>query len=174
MAQFRVALADREWRLFRFMNRRLQSHALDVLMPAVTLLGSAGFCIALCLALALLGKGAVAIAGVRALVALTASHLVSHFVKAKIARLRPFLVWSEVRTVGRLWRDYSFPSGHTTAAVSVALSLAGSFTPWAPLLIPLAVLVGMSRVYLGVHYPSDVAAGMVVGSLGFVVSGLFF
>lgn len=58
---------------------------------------------------------------------------------------------------------FSFPSGHTAAAVAVAIACSGFGGPLAVLFGALAVLVGFSRVYLGAHYPLDVAAGAVIG-----------
>jgi undecaprenyl-diphosphatase len=58
---------------------------------------------------------------------------------------------------------FSFPSGHTTAAVAVAVALVGVPFGLAPAAGALAAGIGLSRVYLGAHYPLDVAAGAVVG-----------
>jgi undecaprenyl-diphosphatase len=57
---------------------------------------------------------------------------------------------------------FSFPSGHATAAMAVALAYAVVFPALAPLLIAVAEAVGFSRVRLGVHYPSDVLVGQVI------------
>ena len=65
---------------------------------------------------------------------------------------------------------YSFPSGHTLHAVCFTTLVVGEFPdPWALLLIPFSLLVAISRVTLGLHYPSDVLAG---GALGFALGGL--
>lgn len=60
----------------------------------------------------------------------------------------------------------SFPSGHTTTAfgfsVAFLLNTKKRWTGW--LVLAIAVLMGFSRLYVGVHYPSDVAAGLIVGS----------
>ncbi|HEX8848651.1 MAG TPA: phosphatase PAP2 family protein [Gemmatimonadaceae bacterium] len=98
--------------------------------------------------------------GIHALVALVASHLVVQAIKRTVGRPRPS------RHGGRSWMDepdrFSFPSGHSAAAMSVAAVFALAWPALAPLLLPIAVVVGFSRVRLGVHYPGDVLAGQVI------------
>ncbi|MGV2794782.1 phosphatase PAP2 family protein, partial [Clostridium perfringens] len=61
-------------------------------------------------------------------------------------------------------KDYSFPSGHTTAAFSVAIPFLFVAPGLAQILLPLASIGGLSRIYRGVHYPSDCRAGCFLGS----------
>jgi len=58
---------------------------------------------------------------------------------------------------------FSFPSGHTAAAFAVAVAFAGEPGGLGPLALLLATGIGLSRVYLGAHYPLDVAAGGMLG-----------
>ncbi len=60
---------------------------------------------------------------------------------------------------------FSFPSGHTAAAFVFATLIAAFFPMFAPAAYVLAVLIGLSRIMLGVHYPSDIAAGAALGVL---------
>jgi membrane-associated phospholipid phosphatase len=87
-------------------------------------------------------------------------------VKALAARRRPYLLFSEARIVG--WREpgASFPSGHTAQAFFLASLLAHHFHTnllLSALLYGLAALVGLSRLYVGAHYPRDVLGGMIAG-----------
>jgi undecaprenyl-diphosphatase len=66
---------------------------------------------------------------------------------------------------------FSFPSGHTAAAFVFAATVAACFPLWAPLALVLAAAIGLSRVLLGVHFPSDIVAGAVLG-VGCTVTAL--
>ncbi|MBN2530275.1 MAG: phosphatase PAP2 family protein [Deltaproteobacteria bacterium] len=73
-----------------------------------------------------------------------------------------------IHTPGRLPTSRSFPSGHTQTAVVTATYLSCLYPMLSPIFILLAVLVGISRIALGVHFPLDVLAGAVIGA-GFAV-----
>ncbi|MEU9171772.1 phosphatase PAP2 family protein [Streptomyces sp. NPDC048420] len=91
--------------------------------------------------------------------ALTAgAHLVSMGVKRVVRRPRPAHVEPLVRTAGR----HSFPSSHATSAAAAAVAYG---TLGASLIAPLAAAMCVSRLVVGVHYPSDVVAGAALGVL---------
>lgn len=78
-------------------------------------------------------------------------------------RERPFRSCADIRQHIEAPDVFSFPSGHTLHACSYALLLSAAFPPVWPLAWGFALLVGLGRVVLGVHYPSDVLAGALIG-----------
>jgi undecaprenyl-diphosphatase len=84
--------------------------------------------------------------------------------KTRLVRERPFISHAGILCGTTPLDRYSFPSGHTLHAVSFTI-LAGAHYPWLlPALVPLALVMAASRVVLGLHYPSDVAAGAIIGA----------
>jgi undecaprenyl-diphosphatase len=93
--------------------------------------------------------------------------LVYKVLKRAFVRERPFITHAAIDPAMPPLDRYSFPSGHTLHAVSFALQASMHFPQLAWVLIPLALTIAASRVVLGLHYPTDVLAGAVLGaSLG--------
>jgi membrane-associated phospholipid phosphatase len=102
----------------------------------------------------------------------TASMLVNGLGKSAVRRPRPLMsTVPRTRQLRRLPHSTSFPSGHAASAWAFAVASSSEFPTWRVGLFPLAGLVAVSRVYVGVHYPLDVIAGSVVGAVvGVLVS----
>jgi len=156
--------------LLAFIQRR--RNGADVVMRAITKLGNASIVIPITLAVAIWGSPKVKPAGIIAVWSLTLSHIVVQILKRSVSRRRPDLPAGLERLIVPEDR-FSFPSGHATAALSVALPLFPVLA-W-PLAMPVLLMgftVGISRCYLGVHYPGDVLVGWALaGSTVFGVSG---
>lgn len=89
--------------------------------------------------------------------------LVYKYLKTSLVRERPYISFSAIRCAAPALDRYSFPSGHTMHAVCFSLLLAGYMPHGASIVWTFTALVGISRVVLGLHYPSDVAAGALLG-----------
>jgi len=146
--------------------------ALNHVMRRITRLGDPAAVIGFGLVLAVAGSGEVRQAGFVALFALTLSHVLVQVLKRTITRPRPRLpvgVASLIQAPDR----FSFPSGHSAAALSVALAVAPLLgLPLGAFVVGLGLLVGISRCYLGVHYPGDVLAGWVLAAFGVAVAAI--
>lgn len=146
----------------------LHAPFLDKIMVFITRLGDVGIIwIVLSIVLLLIPKtrksGAVMVA------ALVVDVLLCNIVlKNLVARTRPYDVNTGVHLLVAKLHDYSFPSGHTAASFAsvTALYLAGEKKLWKFALV-LACLIAISRLYLYVHYPTDVLGGILFG----VISG---
>lgn len=93
--------------------------------------------------------------------------------KRTLVRERPFITHSGIDQAMRPLDRYSFPSGHTLHAVCFTVQACAHFPALGWVLVPLTLLIAGSRTVLGLHYPSDVLAGALIGlSLGLL--GLSF
>lgn len=155
----------RDIQAFEIINRRCTHAALDFCLPWITQVGLGG------IQLPLVGLvwwtqrgGYPAVEGLprAALLAFILSTLLVHLIKKRVKRLRP-VAYTEVRFLAPVTRHGSFPSGHTATSFALALVVAWYFPAWAPALFLLAAVIGYSRVYVGLHFLSDVVAAAVIG-----------
>lgn len=136
---------------------------LDFLMPKITALGNFGI-IWILVGAVLLCTKKYRRYGVLLLIGLALGFLTGNVIlKHAVARPRPCWLDTGVPLLIGVPKDYSFPSGHTLASVIGAVILTGADRRFAPAAIPLAVLIAFSRLYLFVHFPSDVLAAVVLG-----------
>lgn len=150
-----------------FIQEHLRTALGDILIPLWSNLGNAGL-IWIAAAAVLLCFKRTRRAGVLALGAMALNLLAVNVVlKHLVSRPRPWLVVEGLETLLRSNDPNSFPSGHTSAAFAFAAALCrGLDVRWAKVLAAAgAVLMGWSRVYVAVHFPSDVLAGAAIGVL---------
>ena len=109
--------------------------------------------------------------GVHAAVSLIMAVIICNVIlKPWIMRCRPCWLEPEVQLLVKIPHDYSFPSGHSNASFAVATSI---FMRNKKLVIPaivLAALIAISRLYVFVHWPTDVLVGTIIGICGGIIS----
>lgn len=155
-------MLDVEFSILDFIQNHLRTVFGDFMMPLISKLGNGGIIwLGLSGLLCVIPKYRKF--GVTILTALVLDALLCNvMLKPLVGRMRPFTVNVGVELLINAPTDFSFPSGHTAASFSVAFALLFSKNKlWIPSMI-LASLIAFSRLYLYVHYPSDVLAGSVV------------
>ncbi|MBM6619526.1 phosphatase PAP2 family protein [Bacillus suaedaesalsae] len=156
--------------LFLTLNRRFDRAKLNWFFRFITHIGGARITIGATAMLIIFLNMPYQLWAMQSGISLVLSHLVVVLFKKLYPRNRPYLSVIDARVVDNPLRDYSFPSGHTTAIFSIITPYVLHMPLLSLLLYPLAVCVGLSRIFLGLHYPSDVFVGCIVGSLfGFLV-----
>lgn len=154
-----------EFAILDWIQENMRNPTLDLLMPAITALGNSGL-IWLLLAGILLLTPKHRRAGAAVLAGLVLEIICCNMVlKPLVARVRPCDVNTAVQLLIARPDDFSFPSGHTGASFAAAAALfADRNRLWIPSLI-LALLIAFSRLYLYVHYPTDILAGAAIGMM---------
>jgi membrane-associated phospholipid phosphatase len=148
--------------IFRELNKAGISAPIDALMVGFTLIGISYIIILVAIPLWLGGKRE---ASIYALVLVAVVTLVTEVMKVVVDRQRPSAELSGVHTILSA-SGPSFPSAHASRAFAVALLVwRNTNHRWGAAGIAIASLIALSRVYLGVHWPSDVAAGTLLGLL---------
>ncbi len=145
-------------------NRGVRRRAVQRLFAVISRIGNGVFWYALMAVLPLtFGADGVVSALHMALVGLV-GVLLYRTMKGHIYRERPFVNHPQIRLGAMPLDRFSFPSGHTLHAVAFTIVAVSHHPVLAGVLIPFTLLVAASRMVLGLHYPSDVAMGAMVGA----------
>lgn len=147
--------------------QKLHNSFLDPLMVFITSLANTGiFWLLLAAALVIFGKKDKKGWGLQVLLALVFSFLtVNVFIKPLVNRVRPFTFRPNLQLLIPFPGDASFPSGHTSVSFAAAMALYRCDKKWGRCAFVLAVLIAFSRLYLYVHFPTDVLFGAAIGAL---------
>ena len=166
LTQILSAIQNIDFAILDFIQANIRSPFLDAIMSFITYLGEGGI-LWIILAIVMICAKKYRREGFTVAAALILCLIFCNIlIKNIVARTRPFDINTMIEPIISLPTDYSFPSGHTTAAfaAATALLLCKNRRFGIPTLI-IAILIAFSRLYLYVHFPSDVLAGMILGAI---------
>lgn len=149
--------------IYYLFNHKMNGRVLSNIMKVITHMADTVPVIIFCVfALALQNLHFVENFGTIAVISILISQGLVQLIKRFVNRPRPYKVLNTKFTIPPPKCAYSFPSGHTNAAFCMASSLSIAIPILSPVLILAASAIGFSRIYLGVHYPTDVLIGAML------------
>jgi undecaprenyl-diphosphatase len=160
-----------ECRVFQEINSHFDKRIMNLFFRTITQIGGALFISVTTLLVIFLTSNQMRLTAISSAAALALSHIPVQLVKKLFRRKRPYLQIETTKILPNPLKDHSFPSGHTTAVFSVIVPFLIQIPSLTAILLPIGLCVAISRIYLGLHYPSDVLAG---GILGACFGGLCF
>jgi len=156
--------------MFSFVNNSpLRSKSFDSFMLLITQLGE-GWIVLLLMTVIHYGLGMSGSWYGESFVTVLAAGVVCQVVKKYFPRSRPVCVLSNVNVVGKRLVSGSFPSGHTATSFALAVVFSYHWSDFTNLFFMIAGLIGVTRIYVGAHFPFDVFWG---GLIGFSISNMF-
>lgn len=167
------SLMELDTNILFFVQDNLRNNVLNDIVVWFTSLGNAGLMWILVIAALIAYKGTRK-EGLGCAVSLILCFIVVNvFLKNVVARVRPYDAIEQIRCLVEPQADYSFPSGHTAIAFAASVPVfIISDKRLGVIMIIFSVLIALSRIYVCVHYPTDVIGGAVIGILCGVVTGM--
>lgn len=167
------SLMELDSNILFYVQDNLRSEVLNNVVVWFTSLGNAGLIWVLLIAAFILYKGTRKEGFGCAISLLLCFIVVNLFLKNAVARVRPYDALEQIRCLVAPQADYSFPSGHTAIAFAASVPVfIISNKKLGIVMIIFSILMAFSRIYVCVHYPTDVIGGAVIGILCGVVTGM--
>ncbi len=152
-----------ELKILDFIRNNLSGPIMDEIMKFITFFGDKGW-FWIVLGIALLWFPKTRKMGLTVCIALIFSLILCNLtLKPIVARIRPYDVQKGIQLIISAPHDYSFPSGHTSASFASAFAVFFNNKKWGSLALAFASLIAFSRLYLYVHFPTDVLGGLILG-----------
>lgn len=152
-----------DFKILLYIQENIKNDFFDFLMPIISFLSNSGWIWILSAVLLCISKKTRKYGFALALGAFLCFIFGNVLLKPLIARVRPYDAYSNFELIINKLHDFSFPSGHTYSAFCGATILLYVNKKLGYAALVLAILTAFSRIYLFVHYPSDVLAGMIMG-----------
>lgn len=165
---------DFDWSILNFIQNYIRCDLLDIIIPKITALGNGGI-LWIITALVLVFKKKYRRTGIAVLAGLLLGVIFGNgLLKHLVARSRPCWVSDSVELLIANPTDYSFPSGHTLASFTTAFILLKADKRLGYPALAIAVLIAFSRLYLYVHYPTDVIGAVIIAcAISFALIRIF-
>ena len=154
-----------ELQILDFIQEVFRSPFMDTIMKFITSLGYEGYLYYAMILALLIPKKTRKIGLILALAILFNWMIANLTLKPLVARVRPYNVNTAIDIIIHKPSSYSFPSGHTAQAFTAAFALYFGKSKLALPMMVTAILIGFSRLYFYVHYPTDVLGGIIIGCL---------
>jgi undecaprenyl-diphosphatase len=148
----------------RYLNRSSKSAAVRKVFRAISWLGDGWIWYALIASMPVLHGSSGLLSAVHTGATGAVALVLYKLIKGRAVRERPYITYSAIECASAPLDRYSFPSGHTLHATCFTVLMSSHFPGWITALAVLTLLIALSRLILGLHYPTDVAAGALLGA----------
>ncbi len=156
-------IQDIDINILIFIQEKMHTALMNKVMPVITSLGSGGLVWVIITILLLISNKYKKVGMIMALSLILVTILGEGIIKHVVQRTRPCVDVPTMKMLVKIPKSYSFPSGHTAASFAAAGVLMINLKKYGLYALLLASLIAFSRLYLFVHYPSDVLVGAILG-----------
>lgn len=153
-----------------WIQNNLRCGFLSAVFVTLSRLGDAGFAYIL-IGIVLVCFKKTRTCGIVFLISLALGFTLNDVIKRLVVRVRPFNSCADIITLVKPPKSFSFPSGHSASVFACAVSLYYTKRRWFVFGLIIAFLTAFSRLYVGVHYPTDVTVGIIIGTVSAIVVG---